>query len=57
MEEIKAIRSLWKSLDTHLDWLNFKPTKREQKIAGNKKHHKDAVLDYAHAILVLAKHL
>jgi hypothetical protein len=57
-ELIKAIRSTWSSLDSHLDY-TLTPIKTKSKemkaIHGGKRFHTTCVKDYAETLLTLAK--
>jgi hypothetical protein len=55
-EVIKAIRSIFSSLDSHLDYTvePVKP-KKFRAIHGGVRFHKQCVRDYAETLLTLAK--
>jgi len=55
-EIVKAIRDIWSSLDSHLDYTHS-PVKQKsfRKIHGGKRFHKQCVKEYAEILLVLSK--
>jgi len=52
---IRAIRRLWASLNTHLEWAAANTTKTEQKVAGGPVWHKARVREYLSAIKELTE--
>lgn len=57
-EVIKSIRSIWSSLDSHLDYTHtpIKTKSKEMKaIHGGKRFHKKCVEEYAEILLTLTK--
>lgn len=49
----KAIRIIWESLDSHLDWTH-EVSKDPCKYCGGKNFHKKCVQEYAEAIKLLS---
>lgn len=55
---VAAMRTLWASLDTHLDWATEELTKKQKSTtADNRAFHAKTAVEYAQAILDLAKNL
>lgn len=57
-EVVKAIRSVWDSLDSHLDYTHtpIKTRSKEMKaIHGGKRFHRQCVREYAEILLTLTK--
>lgn len=55
---IKALRSTWSSLDSHIEWA-VDPVKDKKlvKLHGDRKFHKKTAIEYAETILTLTKQL
>jgi hypothetical protein len=57
-EVVKAIRSVWSSLDSHIDWaIDPIKDKKFAKIHGGRKFHKKTAIEYAETLLTLTKRL
>lgn len=54
---VATIRTIWESLDSHLDYSISHVKKRLPEGTGNRKFHADTVRDYAKAINDLAQDL
>lgn len=54
---VATIRTIWESLDSHLDYSISHVKKRLPEGQGNRKFHADTVRDYAKAINDLAQDL
>lgn len=49
----KAIRLIWSSLESHLEYTYIKPTKIDLDRGETNKFHKDCIREYAEVIKIL----
>lgn len=55
-EIVQVIRGIWDSLDSHLDLAVAVP-KRACSTCGDRKHHRECVIEYAEMILKLSRQI
>ncbi len=51
----EAIRLAWSSLDSHLKWTHKRISRKEMRISGNNKFHRECVKEYARTIKILSE--